>query len=76
MFIGAETIFSDAQEWKGKWFPRQPDAPLPILDPNMIGDDMTNSNMIRTNRIKTMGISDPDCDDAQVACIEIELIYI
>lgn len=58
--------FSDAQEWKGKWFPKRPDESLPILDPNMINDDMISSNMIRTNRIKTMGISDPDCDDAEV----------
>lgn len=54
------------EEWRLGWFPKKPDDFTAQLDPNNIDNDIVGDTMIRTNRIKTMGISEPNCDDAEV----------
>lgn len=55
--------------WDGKWFPKKPgDPPMNIeITDNQIIDNSLNKYL---NKLKTMGILDPSCDDAQVCHIK------
>lgn len=57
--------------WDGKWFPKKPGdigPPMNIeITDNQIIDNSLNKYL---NKLKTMGILDPSCDDAQVCHIK------
>lgn len=53
------------KEWQGNWFPKKPGEMDPQLDDNMVNNEIDTSSTYK-NRMKTMGITDPKCDDAEV----------
>lgn len=56
-------------EWNGDWFPHKPGDADPLLDGHNSIDVTNNNNNIDggyAKKMKTMGISDPSCDDAEV----------
>lgn len=58
----------DREEWHGKWFPIKPGEVDPQLDEinNEIDSSSSSSSSSSFNRLKSMGIQDPNCDDAEV----------
>lgn len=52
------------RDWNGKWFPKKPGDLDPFLE--LVSIDNTVDNSWSPREMKTMGISNPDCDDAQV----------
>lgn len=56
-------MIEDRGEWQGKWFPKKPGEADPQLDDVNNGIDSSTSSF---KRLKTMGIQDPNCDDAEV----------
>lgn len=56
--------FTD-NEWHGNWFPKRPGEADPSLDVHNEIDSSTSY----TGRMKTMGIQDPQCDDAEVVTV-------
>lgn len=58
----------NGDEWHGKWFPKKPGEADPLLDDVNNEIDSSTSNF---RRLKTMGIQDPNCDDAEVFDAEL-----
>lgn len=56
-----EYLYID-HEWHGMWFPKRPGEEDRLLDTH---NDIDSSSTY-TGRMKTMGIQDPKCDDAEV----------
>lgn len=54
------------REWKGNWFPMKPGEIDPFLDVNIGNNNDIDSSSTYKTRMKTMGITDPKCDDAEV----------
>lgn len=52
------------QDWNGKWFPKKPGE----SDPYLVEDNHNDieDSFSYANKMKTMGILDPACDDAEV----------
>lgn len=52
-------------EWNGIWFPHKPEKDDPLLSGhnNVVNNNIDSSY---TKKMKTMGITDPTCDDAEV----------
>lgn len=57
--------FEIDKEWQGNWFPKKPGEMDPQLDDNIVSNEIDSSSTYK-NRMKTMGITDPKCDDAEV----------
>ena len=51
------------REWHGNWFPKKPGEVDPQLED--IGNEIDSSSS-NFERLRTMGIQDPKCDDAEV----------